>query len=117
MLWPKPRGSVQVSRSLATFLPGHLHFRLGGNTPSGEPRDLMNEAIDLYMQQLRDTRPVSMDLTTATMEHRVDVLIDFSSSDSQLKLDTEESYQLVISTGNATVNDTRTIFLTIDVTS
>lgn len=63
----------------------------------------MDEAIGLYIQQLHDTAPSSVQLP-ATMEHQVNVMIDFVSSDSLLKLETEESYQLVISTDNTKVN-------------
>lgn len=103
MLWPKPRGIIKTSRTFTSFLPDNLHFRYGGKTPSGEARDLMDEAIGLYIQQLHDTAPSSVQLP-ATMEHQVNVMIDFVSSDSLLKLETEESYQLVISNDNTKVN-------------
>ena len=105
MLWPRPRGVVDISRTFATFLPHNLHFRRGVNTPSGEAGHLLDQAVDLYIQQLGDMDPVSME-SASTMQHRVEVLIDFTSSDCQLKLDTEESYQMVISTGSSNVNET-----------
>ena len=124
MLWPLPRGSVKTSRTFTSFLPDRLRF-VEIQTPSSEvqhqlsinyitkwitfeipmqTRDLMNEAINIYIDQIKSTSPASfgdsaIPSTSSTFHHQVNVRIFItSSSDIRLKLTTEESYHLVVNT-------------------
>jgi len=60
----------------------------------------MMEAIDIYIKQIEATRPPGINdkefLTS--LDHKVKVRVSITANDTQLKLSTEEKYELIITT-------------------
>ena len=60
----------------------------------------MLEAIDIYKQQIVKTRPPSINDNEflSSKDHKVNVRIAINANDTQLKMSTDEKYELIVST-------------------
>jgi len=98
-LWPIPRDFMNISQTFVSFLPKNLDF-YEVSTPTAETKALMMEAIDIYIKQIEATRPPGINdkefLTS--LDHKVKVRVSITANDTQLKLSTEEKYELIITT-------------------
>ncbi|XP_068248903.1 chitooligosaccharidolytic beta-N-acetylglucosaminidase-like [Palaemon carinicauda] len=102
VLWPKP-SSVNLDSYIVEFLPSNVTQKL---TVVKEVEGLMQQAIDIFKENLQMNHPHYHDgkalwtgsYDPATLAHTLHLDITVSGTDSRLRLETDESYSMSVST-------------------
>lgn len=98
-LWPKPRGTIQLSKKLVTFLSTNQLRFINSPAPSKEVEGMLKEAADIFVNRIRlmaedQSHPKPIDFT----ENVVQIQLSVVSRETDLEMTTNESYQLMIQT-------------------